>query len=230
MKRNAFFSRAKDKKGEIYIYEEIGEGWFGGISANSFVDALKNVGSVDVLDIYINSPGGNVFDGIAIYNQLKRFQAKKVVHIDALAASIASVLMLAGDEIRIAKNAQVMIHDPWGMCVGTAEEMRQSANALEQVKDTIVQTYVSRTKQDEEQIKKWMSDETWMTAMVAKERGFVDAIEEEEADIEDMAFNLLKSFKNVPQELRDARVNARNLITKMEMGMTKMRRASPSKT
>lgn len=229
MKRDAFFCKAKDRKGEIYIYEEIGEGWFGGISANSFLEALKGLGKVDVLDIYINSPGGNVFDGIAIYNQLRRFDAKKIVHVDALAASIASIIMMAGDEIRIAKNAQVMIHDPWGMCVGTADEMRQNAVALDQVKDTIVQTYIDRTKQSKEKVEKWMAAETWMTASMAKENGFVDLIDDEEADMNDMAFNLLKSFKNVPKEISDVRVNTRSLIARMEMGIAKIRRASPSK-
>ena len=222
MKKNTFFCKSKDKKGEIYIYEEIGEVW-GGLSAKSFLEAVKSIGKVELLDIYINSPGGNVFDGIAIYNQLKRFDAKKIVHVDALSASIASVIMMAGDEIRIAKNAQVMIHDPWGICVGTSEEMRQSALALDQVKETIVQTYVDRTKQSKEKIEKWMSAETWMTAQTAKENNFVDFIEEEEADINDMSFNLLKNFKNVPEQIRNVDLNVKRLITKMEMGVARIK-------
>jgi len=228
MKRNAFFARSKEKKGEIYIYQEIGEGWFGGISADSFSKELKEIGQVDVLDIFINSPGGNVFDGIAIYNQLKRFNAKKIVHIDGLAASIASVLMLAGDEIRMAKNAQVMIHDPWGMCVGTADDMVKSAEALSQVKETIVETYRARTRQSADEIKKWMEAETWMLSGEAKSRGFVDFIEDEEADINDMAFPMLKNFKNVPSEIRNTQSASHSLITKMEMRTAMIRRASPS--
>lgn len=228
MKRNAFFARSKEKKGEIYIYQEIGEGWFGGISADSFSKELKEIGQVDVLDIFINSPGGNVFDGIAIYNQLKRFNAKKIVHIDGLAASIASVLMLAGDEIRMAKNAQVMIHDPWGMCVGTADDMVKSAEALSQVKETIVETYRARTRQSADEIKKWMEAETWMLSGEAKSRGFVDFIEDEEADINDMAFPMLKNFKNVPSEIRNTQSASHSLITKMEMRTAIIRRASPS--
>lgn len=228
MKRNAFFSRSKENKGEIYIYQEIGEGWYGGISADSFSKELKEIGQVDVLDIFINSPGGNVFDGIAIYNQLKRFNAKKVVHIDGLAASIASVLMLAGDEIRMAKNAQVMIHDPWGMCIGTAGDMIKSAEALSQVKETIVETYRARTRQSTDEIKMWMEAETWMLSGEAKSRGFVDFIEDEEADINDMAFPMLKNFKNVPREIRNAQGVSHSLITKMEMRAAMIRRASPS--
>jgi ATP-dependent Clp protease protease subunit len=122
MMKPTFFAKAKGKTGDLYIYEDIGSGWFGGIGPNDVKEALDEVGSVDTLNIYINSPGGSVFDGMAIYNQLKRFAARKVVHIDGIAASIASVIAMAGDEIVCAPNAMMMIHDPFGIAAGTAKD------------------------------------------------------------------------------------------------------------
>lgn len=230
-KQGMFFAKASKSKdrGELYIYEQIGEGYFGGVSATSFSQALRDVGAVKTIDIFINSPGGNVFDGIAIFNQLKRFEARKIVHVDALAASIASVVMMAGDEIRIAKNAQVMIHNPSTFVVGTAEEMRQTADKLDQVRDTILDTYVDRAKCDREQCQKWMDEETWMRADVAKQRGFVDIVEDEEADVEDMAFPIVAKFKNTPRELRAASLETRVLLAKMQKRTQDIRR-SPAKT
>ena len=109
-----FFAKTRKGRGEIYIYEDIGEGWFGGLTAKAFSDTMREIGDVSALDIYINSPGGSVFDGVAIYNQIKRFNGEKIIHIDGIAASIASVIAMAGDEIRIASNGMMMIHDPWG--------------------------------------------------------------------------------------------------------------------
>jgi ATP-dependent Clp protease protease subunit len=96
----------------------VGEGWFGGMSAKTFVTELQKLGKVDVINLHINSPGGSVFDGVAIYNSLKSHPARIEVDVDALAASIASVIAMAGDEIRIAENAMMMIHDPTGVAIG----------------------------------------------------------------------------------------------------------------
>ena len=221
-----FFAKAKGKVGELYVYQEIGEGWFGGISAQSFADALKEVGAVDTLNVYVNSPGGNVFDGITIYNQLKRFSAKKIIHVDALAASIASVICMAGDEIVMAPNAQMMIHDPWGMCVGTADEMRKSADTLDQVRTTLLDTYEARTKAPRADISEWMAAETWMTAKQAMERGFADRIDEDTEDAQAYASPILAKFKNTPANLLQKAKDARVLIASMSMHANKIRAAS----
>lgn len=194
-----FFAKAKGKRADVYLYESIGEGWFGGITAKSFADSLKEIGKVDALDIYINSPGGSVFDGIAIYNQIKRFAGEKIVHVDGVAASIASVIAMAGDEIRIADNGMVMIHDPYGMSVGTADELRKYADSLDKVRDTILDTYVSKTAGDRKQIGQWMADETWMNADEAIERGF--ATLKTEGKKVKAEFPMLARFKNTPQAL-----------------------------
>jgi ATP-dependent Clp protease protease subunit len=225
-----FFAKAKaNKSGELYIYQDIGDGWFGGITAQSFADAIKELGAVDTLDIYVNSPGGSVFDGVAIYNQLKRVKAHKTVHIDGIAASIASIICMAGDEIRCASNAMMMIHDPWGMCVGTATDMRASAGTLDQIRDTLLDTYVARTKGSRDDISKWMTDETWMKADEAKARGFIDAIDEETMEPADMAFALLNKFKNTPTPLAEKAKATNVLIAKMAMSRNLLR-TSPEKT
>ena len=164
---------------EIYLYEDIGAGWFGGVSSKEFSDELKSIGAVDTINLRLNSPGGSVFEGVAINNLLSSNPANVIVHIDGLAASIASIVAMAGDEIRMAENALMMIHDPWGLAVGTAEDMRKEADTLEVVRDTLIKTYVSRTTSEEEQISEWMQAETWMNADEAKERGFADQITEE---------------------------------------------------
>lgn len=223
-----FFAKTKGKRGEIYIYESIGEGWFGGITAKSFSDTLREIGKVDALDIYVNSPGGNVFDGIAIFNQIKRFDGEKIVHIDGIAASIASVIAMAGDEIRIAENGTFMIHDPWGFSMGTAEDMRKSAEALDKIRDTILDTYVRRTEADRGDISRWMSAETWMNADEAIERGFADK-KTEEKKVEASAFPLLAKYKNTPESLKRQGINARTMIATAQARTIAMnRRASPA--
>lgn len=223
-----FFAKTKGKRGEIYIYESIGEGWFGGITAKAFADTMKELGKVDALDIYINSPGGNVFDGIAIYNQIKRFDGEKIVCIDGIAASIASVIAMAGDEIRIADNGMMMIHDPWGLAIGTADEMRKTADSLDKVAGTILDTYVARTKGNRDEIADWMNVETWMNAAEAVERGFADT-KTEEKKLEASAFPLLAKFKNTPETLKRSGLTARALVASAQARtMSLNRRASPA--
>lgn len=224
-----FFAKANGKRGEIYIYEAIGEGWFGGITAKSFSESMKELGAVAALDIYINSPGGSVFDGIAIYNQIKRHGAsEKVVHIDGIAASIASVIAMAGTEIRIADNGMFMIHDPWGVTVGTADEMRKQADALDKIRGTLLDTYVAKTGGDAKQISDWMTAETWMTADESVERGFATKKTEEKAVKAEFA--MLEKFAKVPDTLRRQAASMDAKFARMNMRLTQLDRgASPAK-
>lgn len=191
--------KAKDKTGEVYLYDVIGDSWEG-TTGKQFADDLKAIGDVSTLNIYINSPGGSVFDGVAIHNVLKRHKARKVVQIDGIAASIASVIAMAGDEIRIASNGMIMIHDPWAITMGTAEEMRKMADSLDKVGDAILATYVERTTTDEDQLAQWMADETWFTAEDAVEAGLADVVGDEVA-IAAFADMDLSPFRRVPETL-----------------------------
>jgi len=169
----------KGKTAEIWIYEDIGDTWIGGISAKTFADELKKVGKVDTINLYINSQGGSVMDGLAIYNSLKRNKARKVVEIDGFALSIAAVVAMAGDEIRMAKNGAMMIHNPWVVTSGTADELREQADAMDKIGEGLVNTFADRTGLDPLQISEMMDAETWLTATEAQENGFIDEITDE---------------------------------------------------
>lgn len=166
-------------RGEIWLYGIIGMDWFGdGVTAKQFADDLKKLGKVATIDLRINSDGGVVTDARAMYNLLVEHPAKVVTHIDGIAASAASFVAMAGEEIEIAEGGFVMIHNARGVTVGEAEDHERMAGVLRQVNQTIVDTYVARTKQDDKKIKKWMADETWFTGKEAVANGFADKIVE----------------------------------------------------
>lgn len=198
--------KARGSRGEIWLYDPIGASFWGdSISAKMFQKELTALGKVDAITLHVNSPGGDVFDGFAIYNQLKQHPAKITVSIDGLAASIASIISMSGDTINIAANAMMMIHDPQGGAMGNADEMRRVAALLDTVKGNLAQTYVDRTSKPREQIEDWMAEETWLTADSAVEHGFADAITE--ASNVTALFDPNK-FRNVPEALRKRLVNA----------------------
>ena len=146
MKGIRIINRAEKASAEILIYEDIGEGFFtSGVTAQCFLKELRALGEVNHLDIRINSNGGSVFDGVAIYNALRQHPASKTVHVDGIAASIASIIAMAGDEIHMGQGAYMMIHDPSGLAMGTAEQMRETANLLDGIKAQLVDIYTSRT-------------------------------------------------------------------------------------
>jgi ATP-dependent protease ClpP protease subunit len=167
----------KTEKSEIWIYEAIGEDFWtgGGITAKNFQKELAGI-KASQIDLHINSPGGQVFDGITIFNLLKQHPANVTTYIDGLAASIASVIALAGDKVVMAENALFMIHKASGMVMGTSDDMRDFAEKLDKVNGSIAVTYMSKTKKDETEISDLMAAETWMTASEALESGFVDEI------------------------------------------------------
>ena len=167
----------KADKAEIWIYEQIGEDfWDGsGITAKGFQKELAEI-KASQIDLHINSPGGLVFDGITIYNLLKNHPANVTTYIDGLAASIASVIALAGDKVVMAENALFMIHKASGMVVGTSDDMRDFAEKLDKVNGSIATTYMGKTKKEEAEINDLMAAETWMTAAEAYDFGFIDEI------------------------------------------------------
>lgn len=193
--------KARGTTGEIWLYDQIGESFWGdGISAKSFQKELTAMGKVSTINLRINSPGGDVFDGVAIYNQLKSHPARVVVDIDGLAASIASIIAMAGDEIRIASNAMMMIHNPHGMAIGDSTEMQRVSALLTQVKGNLTDTYAARTGNSREQLNAWMDDETWLTAETAVQHGFADAVASEQPV--SACFSMLNNYHNVPDGLK----------------------------
>jgi ATP-dependent Clp protease, protease subunit len=192
--------KAAGSRGEIWLYDQIGESFWGeGISAKTFQKELAALGRVTTINLRINSPGGDVFDGLAIYNQLAAHPARVIVDIDGLAASIASVIAMAGDEIRIAANAMMMVHNPHGMAMGDANEMQRVAALLSQVKGSLADTYAARTSQPRAQLEAWMDDETWMVADTAVQYGFADAISAPQQVSN--TFAMLRHYRNTPAAL-----------------------------
>lgn len=166
-----------DRSADIFIYEQIGVDWWddSGVSAKTFINDLNGL-DVENINLYINSPGGDVFDGNAIYNALKRHKAKIGVVVDGIAASIASIIAMAGDSIEMPENAMMMVHDPSGMVCGTADDMLGMAEALEKVKTGLVAAYRDKSGLEEDVISKLMTDETWLTAEEAVGYGLADTM------------------------------------------------------
>jgi len=168
------------KTADIYIFDYIGASfWDDGVTAKSVVAAIQDAGKFDELAVHINSPGGAVDESIAIYTALRDVGKPVNVHIDGLAASAASIVAMAGDTRQMAYNASVMIHDPWGMTMGTAADMRKGADTLDHYKGVLVDTYARRTGQAPDAIATMMADETWLTAAKALELGFATSIKDD---------------------------------------------------
>lgn len=186
-----------EKEASVYIYDEISK-W--GVNAAEFVKQLNEI-TAKTIKLYINSPGGNVFDGVTIYNALKRHSSKIYVTIDGLAASIASVIALAGDTVDIASNGMMMVHRAWTYGYGNANDLRGMAATLDKIDSgVIVSTYQAKTGMEESDLIKLMDAETWLTAQEAKEYGFVDTIG---GDADAKACFDLSKYNNVPQAALD---------------------------
>lgn len=198
--------QARGNRGEIWLYDQIGASFWGdGITAKSFQKDLQAMGKVTGIDLRINSPGGDVFEGFAIYNQLAQHPATVNVYVDGVAASIASIIAMSGDKIAMAKNSMMMIHNPQGAAYGDEREMDRVKALLQQVKANLTTTYVDRTGNNAKDIENWMDEETWFTADTAVERGFADAVISEQAV--SACFDL-SGFRNVPQFIKDRMRNA----------------------
>jgi ATP-dependent Clp endopeptidase proteolytic subunit ClpP len=177
------------------IYDEIGAF---GIPAKAFLDELKALGPAAELTVRINSPGGSVFDGVAIYNALKRHEAAVTVWIDGIAASIASMIAMAGDEVVMPENAMLVLHDPSGLGAGTASDMRAMAEALDRMKAGMVAAYRDKSGRDDAEIEALLAAETWLSAQEALELGLADRIEQ---PIRMAAHFDLSRFRNPPPQL-----------------------------
>lgn len=165
---------------EILLYDEIGENWWsgGGISASKFVQMLAAAGTAEPLTVRINSPGGDVFEAVAIYNALKAHPVQKTIVIDGLAASAASFIAMAGDKIIAHEGSMIMIHMPWAGVTGTADDMRKVADLLDKVvNDSNIPIYSGRTGQPADKIKEWLAAETWFSAAEAVANGFADEVD-----------------------------------------------------
>lgn len=174
------FKALADKRGELYLYGEISDySWWGDeVTPKQFQKDLAALGDIDVLDVYINSPGGDVFAGFAIYHILKRHAATINVHVDGLAASAASIVAMAGDKIVMPKAATVMIHNSWSGGWGNKIKLQKLVDELERIDGQAADIYAARTGKDKADIVAWMDAERWMSGDEAFADGFCDEVEE----------------------------------------------------
>lgn len=209
---NKFWKFSNKVSGEgssnLYLEGEISsETWWGDeVTPEAFRDELRQMKGD--LTVHINSPGGDVFAGVAIYNALKDYsKGKVVVKVDGLAASIASVVAMAGDEIIMSPGSMMMIHNPWSIGVGSSDELRKAADTLDQIKDSILPIYTERSGMSEDEVKDLMDAETWMTAEKAVELGFADTVQkatkEKEETVNLMYSNFAFSMSATKSAMKD---------------------------
>ena len=156
----------------VSIHDAIG-GW--GVSAKMFLDELRKVAAPEV-NVEINSPGGDVFAGLAIYNGLRNSGKKVNVKVLGIAASAASLVAMAGDTIEMPENTFMMIHNPWTFAAGDADDLREQADLLDKIGDSLASTYARRTGKSAEEIQTLLAAETWFTAQEAVDAGFATAV------------------------------------------------------
>lgn len=176
-------------------------------TAASFQKDLKELGEVSQINLHINSPGGSVFEGIAIGNMLRQHKARVVAHVDALAASIASVIVASCDEVIMPENSMLMIHNPWTISMGNAKELRKQADDLDKIAESSVVTYLAKAgaKLTEEKIKQIMDEETWMSAQEAYSYGLCDVVESANQVAASISQKLFETYQRVPEKLLDSK-------------------------
>lgn len=195
---------------DIYLYGDVEaghyEGWYDDWresenSANAFRKMLSDNRNVSQINLYINSYGGSVFEGTAIYSLLRRHPAHKTVYIDGFACSIASVIAMAGDEIIMPRNTLMMIHNMWMIAIGNAEELRKAADDLDVINDAGRAAYLEKAgdKLSEEELIRMMNVETWLDAERCLELGLCDKIDERNADMTNAAEVLQRAAESLTQ-------------------------------
>lgn len=179
------------------IYQEIGGFW--GVTSEE-VSAFLNQNKNKDVEIRINSVGGSVFEGIAIHNLLKAHNGKVNVVIDSLCASIATIIALAGDSVTMNLGSMFMIHNPWSMAFGEAEDFRKEADLLDKIKSELISIYMTKFEGSEEELKQMLDQETWLTDKEAMKFGFVDSMEKELKISASIKYDLSKYFNSLPQK------------------------------
>jgi len=182
-----------DNSADIYIFDEIGTY---GVTAQDFISEIKGLKDMPI-NLRINSLGGDVFDGMAMYNVIKRRESKTTVYIEGIAASIATIIALGADEVVMAENSLFMIHNAWGGASGEAKDMRKTAETLEKITSELTDIYVKKTGLSYDAVAQMMDEETWLNAEEAYKLRFIDTISD---SIKVAAKYDVSKFKNITQE------------------------------
>ncbi|WP_080775946.1 ClpP-like prohead protease/major capsid protein fusion protein [Atlantibacter hermannii] len=211
--KNSWFrmQASADSEAEIYIYDEIG---YWGVTAKQFVANLKALGDITHIKLHINSPGGDVFDGIAIFNALKFHGAAITVYIDGLAASMASVIAMVGNPVIMPENTMLMIHKPWGFAGGDADDMRDYADLLDKVESVLIPAYAAKTGKSHDEIAAMLEDETWLTGEECLAQGFADQVTPSLQAMACIHSKRIEEFEKMPKSIRNMVTPPRNTATR----------------
>lgn len=180
--RRFVVTNATDGQAELYLYDAIVDSeleaeFWGGVTPKSFIQALKDI-DADTIHIRVNSPGGSVFAARAMEQALREHKARIVAHVDGVAASAASFLVMAADEIVMAPGAMMMIHKAWTVAMGNADDLVNTADLLDKIDGTLASTYAARSGESVDKITDMMAAETWFTAQEAVDFGLADSVAE----------------------------------------------------
>lgn len=194
-------NKVSDDMAEVFVYGDIG-GWGDGIGSDEFARELKSLKVTDIT-ARINSGGGSVFEGQAIYNSLVSHPAKVSVVIDGIAASIASVIAMSGDTISITEGSHIMVHKPWSMAMGDANSMRKEAEVLDSLESGIIDIYAARTGKSRDQLEKWVANETWFKGASAVDAGFADNVIPAKRKENFAKSNILNHYLHLPIDIAE---------------------------
>lgn len=199
---------------QLMIYSDIGEGglFWDEIGAQDVINQITQANPKSIT-VNIKSNGGSVFEGVAIYNYLKNFKGKVKVVVDSLAASIASIIAMAGDTIEMKEGSLMMVHDPMMMAAGNADEMRKVADLLDKVGGSLADIYKSNNRKglDKDKILELMNSETWLTAKEAVEMGFADRYKEGKKSMTNSQLHSMVAQYNPPQQVINSLTNNRKM-------------------
>lgn len=204
---------ANGKTADVFIYGEITKyAWeeYGEVSSITFKNELDELGDgIETINLYINSPGGSVFETMAIIAMLQRHPAKVISYIDGIGASCASVLPMISDKIIMYANSMLMVHNAWTYASGNADQLRKAADDIERINQSMVQHYLTRAadKLDADILKQLLDAETWLSAEEAMEYGLCDEVIPANNAAACLDEKWMKEYKNIPQQLVNIQAN-----------------------
>ncbi|EFI7838001.1 Clp protease ClpP [Shigella boydii] len=212
-KNNSWFrmQAGHQSDADIYIYDEIG---FWGVTAKQFISDLNALGDITHINLHINSPGGDVFEGIAIFNALKTHGASITVYVDGVAASMASVIAMVGTPVIMPENTFMMIHKPFGFTGGDAEDMRTYADLLDKVEAVLLPAYAQKTGKTTDEVAAMLADETWMSGAECLAHGFADQVTPAVKAMACIQSKRTEEFKKMPESIRNMITPPRNSATR----------------
>ena len=215
------FKNISSSSADLFIYGEIVQektvDWWTGEESDTdvglmdFKEQLDNIGNVKTLNLYINSPGGDVFTAssmISMLNRIKDKGTKIEAYVDGLSASASSFLMMVADNVNLYKNSTVMVHKPMSIAIGNAFDMQRTIDALNKIEDSVMMPmYMSKAKASEKEIKALIDEETWLNAKDMDKYFNVTLLDTEKVAVANIKSDLFKNYKHVPEYIKKSLEN-----------------------